>query len=114
MAPNDRDAVAVGDPDHVDRAVTALANFNRRCVLRYLAESTAETVSMDELTTHIRDSTWTDPATTDEELERRLHHVHLPRLEQAGLIVYDPRTGEVRYLGDDVVESLLTALPDDL
>lgn len=49
-----------------------------------------------------------DPTLQD--IERALtdlHHTHLPRLQDSGLIKYDPSTGTVVYLGDDRVERLL-------
>ncbi|UPV99010.1 hypothetical protein M0R88_10780 [Halorussus gelatinilyticus] len=38
-----------------------------------------------------------------------LAHVHLPKLDDAGLVAYDHDSGRVRYRGDPTVEQLLDA-----
>jgi hypothetical protein len=37
----------------------------------------------------------------------RLHHVHMPLLAEANLIEFDPTSGRIEYIGNEVVETLL-------
>ncbi|SFS46911.1 DUF7344 domain-containing protein [Halostagnicola kamekurae] len=66
-----------------------------------VAERTARSSPIEE----------TDPPTArtdDQRLTRaELHHTHLPKLADAGVIEYDSRTGTVRYRSHDRVEALL-------
>lgn len=43
-------------------------------------------------------------------LKTQLHHIHLPKLSETGLIEFDPRSDMLRYLGDQNVETLLDRL----
>lgn len=42
-----------------------------------------------------------------------LHHETLPRLADAGIIEFDPRTGTVCYRGDDAIDGVLDSVFDD-
>lgn len=54
----------------------------------------------------------TDDSTDAADLRMALHHVHLPHLEDAGLVEYDPEDGTVTVANEAVLdERLLNALP---
>lgn len=109
-----------GDTDAADRGVpgaslstettfSLLADRQRRRILAFLSEKDDRTSEVSDLVDHL----------VRESLDRRrvtttLHHVHLPKLADAGVVEYDRRTGTVRYRGDPTVESALDAVGADL
>jgi len=77
-----------------DTVLELLANSRRRYVLSTLA-GTGMPVTVDDLALGL--AAWesgTSPAEVDEARRNRLaaslHHVHLPKLSEAGLVAYDP------------------------
>lgn len=91
--------------DRVDALLRILADSERRRILTSLWSAPAESVALEELTQRASD--------TDRDLEHtriRLHHRHLPKLEQAGLVTYDSHANTVEYHGDDTLERLLDTL----
>lgn len=91
-----------------DTALRVLADRRRRQLLRYLAESDS-TATLDHLVTALDEPTGgaTAPDATREQLGAELQHVHLPMLQDAGLVEYDARTDTIRYHPTDLVEDLL-------
>lgn len=81
--------MAHGEPEmSVDQAFDLVASVHRRQVLRYLLEEPDQPVYLEELITHIdQKSDVSDTA---------LAHQHLPKLDDAGVIEYDHRSGAVR------------------
>lgn len=85
----------------------------RRTVLAVL-DSRSE-LSLDDLAREVaaREAAGSPPSPGIDDLRLQLHHVHLPKLEQAGVVDYDPenRTVTSRGLpalpGEDVVRELL-------
>ncbi|WP_232701265.1 DUF7344 domain-containing protein [Halobacterium wangiae] len=74
-----------------------LAAPERRIVLELLAERTAP-VDLGELATSVAQQARDDPAPAPELADRtktRLHHAHLPKLDEAGVIDYDPEANRV-------------------
>jgi len=65
-----------------------LADRQRRTVVTVLRDSTA--VTRSELATAVADRERGDGDATTERVETRLHHVHLPVLDEAGVVNYDP------------------------
>ena len=89
----------------IDTVFSALADSQRRLLVRYLSQQTHETVTVRELAAALE----SDPTNT----EPRLHHVHLPHLDAAGHIDYDDRTGTVRYHGNEFLEDVLDCCFED-
>lgn len=87
-----------------DEALKLLSDETRREVLLRLLESEADSTSIDELVESLADPSEKSSVAIG------LHHVHLPKLAEAEVIDFEPETGEVTYLGDDVVESCLKYL----
>lgn len=86
-----------------DEILSVLADRDRRTVLNYLRESPTATVSLDELTRAV-DERGLDGAT---EPRIVLHHSTLPKLEAVGVVDYDADRRVVRYLGHELLETLL-------
>lgn len=91
-----------------------LANRRRRYLVYYLSEAESEekeVFGIDDVATRIEEweREW-DDAESPEAADRReairigLHHNHLPRLSDAGLIDYDARTKTVRNWNTSSIE----------
>ncbi|WP_232703057.1 DUF7344 domain-containing protein [Halobacterium wangiae] len=68
-----------------------LADERRQVVLDVLPEQTTE-LSLEELTTAVLERVPTDPGedtTSRQEVAVSLHHVHLPVLDDVGILEYD-------------------------
>lgn len=96
------------DPS-TDAILQALANPQRRIVLRELAEEACLEVSVDaleEVVAHEMDTPAPGSRPTSE-IAIQLRHVHLPRLDEVGLCEYDAERDCVEYQRDEFVERLL-------
>lgn len=87
----------------LDTVFDLLANRRRRYVLYCLADGDEETVlKVEEIAAQIAswEREWNATASEDAAARRTvridLHHNHLPRLDDAGLIEYDARTETIR------------------
>ena len=76
------DAAAAAETDDL---LAVLANANRRFVLAHLSQREAPP-SLAPLAAAL--SAWSDDL-THEDAQIALHHAHLPKLENAGLVEYD-------------------------
>lgn len=72
-----------------DEVLRALARSTRRRVLRYLDEAGGD-VDVTELAGHLADE-----QSVRERTAASLHHVHLPKLDDCGLVEYDPESCRV-------------------
>lgn len=66
---------------------------------------------LDDLSNQVADLLSDDPtgatASTVRQTEIQLHHTHLPLLDDAGVIEYDPSERRVTYLNDERLDGLL-------
>ncbi|WP_323674398.1 hypothetical protein [Halorubellus sp. PRR65] len=90
-----------------DEVFELLANQRRRFVLHYLRRRPDESVSLSTLSEAV--AGWehgVDPAELDyrerKSVRNSLHQFHLPKLDDAGIVSYDDRDGEIT-LHDPVV-----------
>ncbi|WP_114577042.1 hypothetical protein [Saliphagus sp. LR7] len=88
-------------PDDYDRLFDVLSAHRRRIVLRHLAD--VRVASVGELADRLVARGVDDPDATI-----ALRHGDLPRLRDARLVEYDPRSETARYDGDPLVEELLS------
>lgn len=99
-------------PEAVTDAFTTLANPVRRYVLYTLAEQEGPS-EFDSLATQV--TAWrtaSDPDDVDDatlaDVRMDLHHVHLPKLADLGVITYKDNPGEISLADDtDSLESFL-------
>lgn len=88
-----------GGLSQLDRYLRALSEKHRRYTLYYLDDHGV--ANSEELARHIvvQKSGCRPSAVSDEERKRiqtKLHHQHLPRLKDYGLVDYDKRSKDVR------------------
>ena len=84
----------------LDVAFDVLADGRRRAVISYLIQDERR-VDLDELATHV---TAVEPTAADGQAAATLHHLHLPKLADAGLISYDGTQQTV--VADDSIRTL--------
>lgn len=92
----------------VEETMDALADDRRRELLSYLLERDGDGgVEVEALADYVCDGGESGNA---ERASTRLHHAHLPRLDDAGIVSYE-RDEETVYLADNVslVEDILDA-----
>ena len=100
---------SMGDKRESDGALGLLSDGNRRVVLEYLRDRPDHGASFEELVTHLsrRAAMVEERDQRSARFEIALHHRHLPKLDDHGLLDYDGRSGAVRYHPNERVERLL-------
>ena len=97
-----------------ETALELLTNQQRQQILRQVAD-TPDGTTVDQLTQHLggEDSLQTDGNGSVEHRGIELHHVHLPKLQDANVIEYDTNQGTVHRGAEfqDVL-ALLEAIDD--
>ncbi|AGN02226.1 hypothetical protein L593_11405 [Salinarchaeum sp. Harcht-Bsk1] len=95
-----------------DALLRAIADSQRRYVLRELADASASEVTVDALAEVLLDgpTSRSSDRRSRREIAIQLRHVHLPRLEDVGLCRYHEDRDVVEYCPDEFVESLLDLL----
>jgi DNA-binding transcriptional ArsR family regulator len=86
--------------DRADAVVDCVAEARRQTVLAVL-ESRSDPLTRTALAAAVatRDANGTPAADRVDAVRVELHHVHLPKLDDAGLVDYDPEDDEVTYRG---------------
>lgn len=103
-------------PISTETALRVVADPCRRSILSELIDSRTGVVTMETLVDRIAPenpppkttATHADPLLID------LHHTHLPKLSDANLIEYDPRTKTIRYTSNERVERVLQFVTEEL
>jgi hypothetical protein len=91
MNPDDSERVP---PDGWDSVYSALARRCRRRILAYLRQDDGPT-PVDDVVSALSAPTRTDAGRDEEPFRLRLHHVELPKLDEAGLVDWDRGAGTV-------------------
>ena len=110
---------SISSTDTVDLAPTTifnlLANDRRRYVLHYLSQ-TVGAVSLGDLAEQI--ALWEENPTYDhyERVVTGLHHIHLPKLADAGVVRYEveQEAVELRKAANELTPHLKRVTADDL
>lgn len=107
-----------GGRDGVDRLsvaelVAVLQPRLRQEVLTFLSESADREHDLRSLVEHLAERRTGEGRPVDpDRIAIRLHHVHLPKLAEQGLVEFDPERGRVRYRPDRDVERYLERLDE--
>ncbi|MFC4550499.1 MULTISPECIES: DUF7344 domain-containing protein [Halorussus] len=78
-----------------DDLLEILGRSRCRCVLHYFRYRSTDVATLDDVATFALGRAEDE----EDDLRVRLHHTTLPRLADAGLVDYDPRSRTVRYRG---------------
>lgn len=97
------------DPTAAGTDMGVLADDRRRAILA-IVDAADGTISREHLAREVasRTDVGCRSETTVEEVAIQLHHNHLPRLEEAGLIHYNSDDGFVTYSGSTALSTALT------
>ncbi|MEF8813702.1 MAG: hypothetical protein V5A55_07775 [Halovenus sp.] len=96
-----------------DALLSALASEYRRAVLSSLNRTDADGMAVPELVNKVAQLVHDVEEPTDEQRHRTamfLHHIHLPKLEGAGMLVYEREREQVVDVTGTCPEELLTAV----
>lgn len=100
------DAAHTGEEGRRDIQLEALAHTQRRQLLKYLHEEHPKPVPLSVVVAHLASTTDRD----DHHVETVMVHRHLPKLEDAGVVTYDPQEELLTYIGDTFVSDVLDLL----
>ena len=85
----------------IDEVFDLLADDCRRRVCLFLCRCKVEVVTLSDLVEALEPD---GDEETRERLKINLHHRHLPKLDEAGIVDYDPRSNTARYWGQPTLE----------
>lgn len=90
----------------LDTTLEILANNDRRAIIEYLRDAADQTATIDELANYLisQKSKQSEEYPGHDHIQTTLHHIHIPKLVDAGLIDYDARNQKIRYWGSDRLE----------
>lgn len=92
----------------VDSLLDGISHPWRRSLLLVLL-TRSDQLFVDECVTHLeqQQSMLDDPTPSYDQLARALHHVHLPKLDDLGLVEYDPESRTVVCTAPEQTRQLL-------
>ena len=93
-----------------DALFRVLANTQRRQILLYLSDHPKPTTTRDEMLDHLVEISDEPHGDTHRRLAIQLQHIHLPKLDDHGLLEYDTETYSIAYTADSRVEKLLAVI----
>ena len=82
-------------------------NINREICHYFENHASSDTATLDVIVTHVTNRV---PGVAPTNIRTKLHHVHLPKLEERGWLDYDPHSRTIRYHGHEHAERLLSDL----
>ncbi|NIB99556.1 ArsR family transcriptional regulator [Halobacterium sp. R2-5] len=100
--------------DSLDTCLELVADVRRRRVIRELRRESDTETTVDELVERLRrEEAFTRRGAGREDVVRQLYHHCLPKLDDHGVVDFDPDRQRVRYRVDDTVEAVLDSLPEE-
>jgi DNA-binding transcriptional ArsR family regulator len=91
----------------LDALFEALGDAQRRQILGYLDATDDDVAAYSDLIEHVADDSGGESAADHDRIAVSLHHNHLPKLADAGIVEYDARSETVRYRGGPAVSDWL-------
>ena len=104
------DRHAIGDRSTTTGQLTLLYKLladHRRRVLLQCLRNTDASLSVSALVTELIQGDGREPSGRDVETEIAVHHIHLPKLADAGVIEYDQSAQQAAYSAPPQVDALL-------
>lgn len=102
---------------NLDTCLRLVADQYRRQIIHHLRHEANGTTTFDDLVEQISSQASdfkNDPPQGREKIAIQLHHIHLPKLANYGVIEFEHTTRVVRYHSDAQVETVLDSLPRDV
>lgn len=93
----------------LDDIFGVLADPMRREVIRYCADHANEPTDLDTVVDYLAEQR-RDGEPDRDRIALRLHHLHLPKLAETGLVEFDPDSGRLEYRSNDAIESCLSEI----
>lgn len=105
--PRNKSAIATSEIPSVapETVFELLGDHQRRAVFSYLENTEDGQASVSDIVAYVSQEMGT--AKTPSQIEVQLHHVHLPKMDDAGLIEYANGGQTVQYIGHPLVEDCL-------
>lgn len=98
----------------LDAWLELVASQRRRRIIRQLRNGTDGETTVDDLVDRLHEpGSGNGHRPARRELEIELHHHHLPKLDDHGVVDYDRDTGSVRYRPDDGLEAVVDSLSNE-
>ncbi|MDJ1432439.1 hypothetical protein [Halostagnicola sp. A-GB9-2] len=97
----------------LDVVLSAVANEHRRAVLRSLNQTEGEAMQVSALVDQVAERIRDEEPPDDDHRQRvhtALHHIHLPQLEDCGMIVHNTETNQVRNSTDELDQQPLALI----
>ncbi|WP_152418847.1 DUF7344 domain-containing protein [Natronorubrum sulfidifaciens] len=111
------DSSEQGQSISLDEILSMVAHEQRRVVLRTLTRTDEDAVAVSALTEQVAEQLQNGDLPDDDHRQRvrtALHHIHLPKLDACGMIVYDTETNLVRDGTGKQSQQLLATLESSL
>jgi hypothetical protein len=101
-------------PSTLDPLLGILRDPLRRRTVRFCAPASDRPFEFDGLVDHLaRGDGLTADSRTREEIAIDLHHRHLPKLAEAEVIEFAPKSGIIRYLGSELIEGWIQRIDSE-
>ncbi|MFC6940730.1 ArsR family transcriptional regulator [Salinirubellus sp. GCM10025818] len=100
----------------LDACLQLVADQHRRRIIHHLRHEANGATTFDDLVNQVHSrasDSKNGPPEDREKLAIQLHHTHLPKLADHGVVDFDYRTGAVRYYPDEQVEAVLDSIPEE-
>ena len=91
----------------LDATLEILAHHDRRAIIDYLRDTDDQTATISELANHLasQKAKQSHERPGNDHIRTTLHHIHMPKLVDAGIVDYDARSQEIRYWGSERLET---------
>lgn len=83
-----------------DEVYELLSNPTRREAIKYFNQAGEVSHSFEDVAGYLHDKT----EKTFDAIEKRLHHVDLPKLQNADVLLYDHEEKKITYIGNESLE----------
>lgn len=101
----------------LDVCLQLVADRHRRRIIHHLRREANGTTTFEDLVDQLHSSgsdSKNGSLRDREQLAIQLHHTHLPKLAEHGVVEFEPRSEAVRYHPDEQVETVLDSLPGEV